>query len=362
MKKNHILIASLLTIALLCVSALLPACSCGSDSGDEDGGTNGTGDTGFKVTGSLSGAAAIVEAAAASTFTASDFYYDPPPDGLNQVPDSANGGTSANSSPEGYTVALKTLTLLGDDSTDDYEGFSAEAVEDAYIADFVNDTTFFDSETYPDPGTYEGIEMEVFYIEMEIEVYIPRLNYALEDSTYTFTSDVYTMRGYFDTVGDIEPRDVTVFWDDPDDDPDAGEQEYWIDRQMDHDTPFGLVSVDDEERPWQTFDLWADENFWGRDPVTISTSEEFRANFGTGFDFELAEGTEDFTIPEDPEGVYEVAFEFDVQETLTWWEYLEEVDGAVDTESADGLFALGFDSGYRFFFPRVMISMEEPST
>ena len=357
MAKKIPIISSILIVAAILV--WFPACDCNGSSDESNGVTSG-----FLVSASLTGTASSAEVAAASTFESSVMYADP-----SHSPDHMGGGVSATLSPEGYTVALKKLTLLGDDDsgTSDYEVFSTEDPETAYVVDFVNDSTFFDSDDYPDPGTYDGIEIELFYIEMDADVYVPRLNYTEDSGTYTFTSDVYTMRGYFHEVGNVQPRDVTVFWDDPDDDPDEGELEYWIDRQRDHAVPFGVVAVT-EQRPHQTFDLWADQNFWGtevspRDPLTISTTEEFSSTYGTDFHFELAEGTESFTIPEDAEGLYELNFEFGVQNTLTWWEYIYDEDAsALDASIADGDFAVGFDGGYRIFFADVTISIEEPSS
>ncbi|MDY6833995.1 MAG: hypothetical protein SVY53_04250 [Chloroflexota bacterium] len=355
MRKPALFLSLFVVVVIL---VWLPACDCSESSEESESTTSG-----FLVSASLTGAAQSAEVAAASTFTSSFLYVEP-----DYSPDSGGGGVSATLSPEGYTVALKKLTLLGDDDsgTSDYEVFSTEDVEEAYVVDFVNDTTFFDSDELPDPGTYDGIEIELFYIEMDADVYIPRLNYTEASGVYTFTSDVYTMRGYFHEVDNVQPRDVTVFWDDPDDDPDQGELEYWIDRQYDHDVPFGIIAVT-EERPPQTFDLWADEVFWGteaspREPLTIATTEEFSAIYGTEFHFDLAEGTTSFTIPEDSEGTYELNFEFNVQHTLTWWEYVYDEDAEViDASIADGEFAVGFDSGYRIFFPDVIISIEEPT-
>jgi hypothetical protein len=336
--------ALLLVIALLCTAALLPACG-GKSKSDED--TNGTGEKGFKVTASLKGASAA-EVRAAATFTPPadtphEFYDDRP----GSTPDNSAGGVSANLSPTAYTVALKKLTLLGDDSkgTADYAVFSTEDVGSAYMADFVNDTTFFDSDTYPPAGTYNGIEIEVFYIQMDIAIVIPRISW---------NEATYTMRGYFHTVGNIQPRDVTVLYDQ---NGDGTKEEYWINRKMDDPQPFSLVAVTSAHLS-HPFDLWADDNFWGtstspRDPLTISSTEEFSRQYGTDFRFTLAPGTESLTIPADPAGLYEISFEFNVGNKFTWWEY---------QANADHMYAVGFDGGYRILFPDVTISMTTPST
>jgi len=258
-------------------------------------------------------------------------YNDDP----SLCPDETGGGVSANITPTAYTVALKRMTLLGDTSvgTADYELFSTSSVDSAYVADFVTDTTFFASDTLPPAGTYAGVEIEVFYIEMELPMIVP----AISD-----TEAVYTTRGYFDTVGNVYPRDVTIFSD---------TTECWINRKLDDPDPYGLIPVTNSH-PDQVLDLWADENFWGRYPITISSAD---VSLGTDFTFNMASGGGTLEIPDSLSGSYVISFEFDVTDRFTFWEYLE----TLDSSYADGKFTVGYDCGYRIFFPNVEISFTE---
>jgi hypothetical protein len=249
-------------------------------------------------------------------------------------PDETGGGVSANITPSAYTVALKRMTLLGDTSlgTANYELFSTSSVDSAFIADFVTDTTFFASDTLPPAGTYTGVEIEVFYIEMELPLIVP----AISD-----TEKVYVTRGYFDTVGNIVPRDVTILLD-------SGE--FWINRKLDDPVPFGLIPVT-TSHPDQVLDLWHDDNFWGRYPITISTADTL---LGTDFTFNMIGGG-NLVIPDSLTGTYIISFEFDVTDRFTFWEYLETLNPA----DADGTFTVGYDCGYRILFPNVRISFTQ---
>ncbi|MDY7031793.1 MAG: hypothetical protein SVY10_07780 [Thermodesulfobacteriota bacterium] len=323
---------------VLLIFIFVTACSGGNS---DDTGSNGTSDTsgtsagsGIRVLGSFSGMSGASLNAVLKTIVRADFNDDP-----SLCPDETGGGVSASTTPTNYIVALKKLTLLGDTGTTDYVLFEAEDAEEAYVVDFLNDdVTFFSSDDYPDPGTYNGFEIEVFYIEMEIPMIIP----AISD-----TEENYNTRGYFDTVGNCVKRDVTVFYDS---DEDGTEEEYWIDRKNDSPTAFELISVENSH-PDQVLDLWADEDFWDRDPVTISTDD---TSYGTDFRFELADGSSGLTISESTSGLYTVTLNFDVSFTFTFWEYLETGDSA----EADGTFMVGFDCGYRIMFPNVVISVE----
>lgn len=317
---------------LVCVLTLVPVLSCGG-SGGSGGGGDGDGDlsSGIQVTGTVSGTTGTslnVPLLSALTAGRADFNADP-----DLCPDNTGGGVSENLSPSSYTVALKRLTLLGDASqgTEDHELFPADSVDDAYVVDFADDGVFFSSESYPPAGTYNGFEIEVFYIEMEVDMIIPAV---------AATEASYRTRGYFAQVGNIELRDVTVF---------SGDAEFWINRQTDTANPYELVAVS-ETHPFQVLDLWSDDEFWGRDPVTISTADDF----GTDFRFELADGTTGLTIPESTDELFEIELAFDVSDRFTFWEYLANGVAA----DADGDFTVGFDCGYRILFPNVEITVE----
>ncbi len=334
MKKRNISLFTILAILVACliVPGIIVCTSSTSPSG-EDQTTDGD-QTEIQVIGRLTGASS---AAPRRTLVKSPATPDTVPynDDPSLCPDGATGGVSANITPTSYTVALKRMTLLGDTSvgTADYELFSTSSIDSAYVADFATDTTFFASDTLPPPGTYSGVEIEVFYIEMELPMIVP----AISD-----TEAVYTTRGYFDTVGNICPRDVTIFSD---------TTECWINRKLDDPIPYGLIPVT-ESHPDQVLDLWADENFWGRYPITISSDE---VSLGTDFTFNMSSGSETLEIPDSLSGSYVIAFEFDVTDRFTFWEYLE----TLDSTDADGVFTVGYDCGYRILFPNVEISFTE---
>jgi len=335
MKKPNISLFTILTILAACLAAM-GVIVCTSSKSPSEGDQTFDGDQAeIQVIGRLTGISpvtpwgVVVESPAATLDTVS--YNDDP----SLCPDETGGGVSANITPTAYTVALKRMTLLGDTSmgTVDYELFSTGSADSAYVADFVTDTTFFASDTLPLAGTYTGVEIEVFYIEMELPLIVP----AISD-----TEAVYSTRGYFDSVGNIFPRDVTFFSD---------TTECWVNRKLDDPDPFGLISVTNSH-PDQVLDLWADENFWGRYPITISSAD---TSLGTDFTFNMAGGGGTLVIPDSLSGSYIISFEFDVTDRFTFWEYLE----TLDLTDADGIFTVGYDCGYRILFPNVEISFTE---
>lgn len=332
----------LYSLLLICVFAFsaLQGCSSSSTGDDDDDDNDVT--SGITIVGAVTGTAdaGLVKSVKFSTKFA-DFNDNA--DLCPATEDDPENATSAVNTPSSYTIALKKFTLVGDA---EYEVFSADSVDNAYISDFEADTTFFSSETYPTAGTYTGIEIELFYIEMEVPMIIP----ALGDTEAT----IYTTRGYFDDVGNVQPRDVTIF---------SEGTEYWINRQTDSDDPYGLVAVT-EDHPFQVLDLWSDENFWGteddpREPLTICT-EDVDTDTCTGSELgtELTFNMEDeagLTIPDTASGLYTITMTFDVANRFTFWEYLENGLAA----DADGIYTVGYDCGYRIFFPDVTITMEE---
>ena len=308
----------------------------------------------FRISGTLSGATeAAGTVTSASTFTppADHLYYDIT---SGRAPQTGAGAVSATIPPEYYTVALKKLTLLGDSSagTADYEVLSESILQTAEAVDFMNATTFFESDTFPTAGTYSGIQMEVFYIEMQVPVVIPMISY---------NEATYTMRGYFTEVDNIQPRDITVFHDD---NQDGISEEFWISEDLDANEPYGLVAVTGN-RPLEVFDLWENQVFWAQDPVIISTAANLQ---GTDFTFSFEEGTTTFVTPENPIDDYEITLNFNVTNRFNWWEYLYDEadeltsDPTVDASHADGMSVIGFDAGYSILFPNVQLSVDEGSS
>lgn len=306
---------------LLVLFATLFAISCGSSTAtnDEDDDDNPTTDTGIKVVGSLSGTAPSISSSikSISAFKGGEDGGCP------------NGNVNAISvafSPSAYTVALKRFVLLGDTGTDDFEVFATDDPEEAYIADFANDTEFFsDTETYPPAGTYNGIEIELFYADATFPLVIPAIDADEAD---------YNTRNFFYDIGDALVRDVAI---------EHADEWNWISREDWSVAPFS------GDRPVNVLDLWSSEAFWERDPITIST--ENSSEFGLNFNFD----GDPLVIPENPDGLYQIEMAFNVANTFTYWEYLEHDS----LDDADNKFTVGEDCGYRIMFPPVTITMTE---
>lgn len=338
MKKIHFL--SLITALALCLTTACGGEEANTADENNDEADDGAGTTGLQISSSFDGLGQQgLMAALTSPPKAASFNDD-----ANLCPDETGGGVSANITPSEYIVALKRFTLLGDSDsgTEDYDVFSADSVAEAYLANSDETEAFFSSESLPPAGSYSGIEIEVFYIEMYLPMIIPALS-EMEAN--------YRTRGYFTAVGSIEPRDVTFYDDNETDDDESDDTESWINRQTDTDNPYELVSVTDEH-PFQVLDLWSDDDFWGRDPVTISTEDEL----GTDFSFTMSDDSLGLMIPDAAEGIYEITMGFDVTDRFTFWEYLEN-GGAAD---ADGSFTVGYDCGYRILFPNVLFEIDAP--
>ncbi len=335
MKKHNVSLFTAVALLAACLTATVVIVCSSSESPSGGDQTSDSYQTEIQVIGRLTGISQLTPWGAVVRSPAAASGIIPYNDDPSLCPDETGGGVSANITPSAYTVALKRMTLLGDTlmGTADYELFSTGSVDSAYVADFVTDTTFFASDTLPPAGTYTGVEIEVFYIEMELPMIVP----AIID-----TELVYSTRGYFDSVGNIFPRDVTIFSD---------TTENWVNRKLDDPNPFGLVPVTNSH-PDQVLDLWADENFWGRYPITISSAD---TSLGTNFTFNMAGGEGILVIPDSLSGSYIVSFEFDITDRFTFWEYLETLDSA----DADGKFTVGYDCGYRILFPNVEISFTE---
>ncbi|MFH1017945.1 MAG: hypothetical protein V1798_07170 [Pseudomonadota bacterium] len=315
--KTALRMAKCTVVSCLLLFLVFPFTGCGS--GDESATSP------FQVVGELSQALDRLQLPSSIGMRAAASYGDP-----SLCPDQTGGGVSANLSPTAYTVALKKMTLLGAEGTADFELFSASSLDQAYTADFVADPVFFASDTFPDPGTYTGIRIEVYYVEMSIPMILPAV---FEDEAS------YRTRGYFAAVGNIVKRDVTVF---------VNDAESWIDRKTDSVTAFEPVAVT-SEHPDQVLDLWADDAFWLRDPVTISTAD---TEFGNDFTFRMADGSGNFVIPENPPASFTITLSFDVANKFTFWEFLP----TLSNSEADGKFKVGYDCGYRIMFPNVLVS------
>ena len=339
-------------VAVVAMVAFLAACG-GS------GSTPAPTDSGIKVVGSVEGLAASVAAPpvmASKSVAKASFDADP-----------SCETESFNITPTAYRVRFKRVTLLGSSSTGtaDFDLINVASVDDATEVDFVTNSTFTESTSYPPAGTYDGIQVEVFYIGEAVQMAVPAVNEAT--GAETFAVDSYLLRGYFADVGNVQPRDVTLFAD-----PGTGtEAEYWIDRDTFGSDPYGLVSVA-SSHPNAVLDLWHDPNFWcengtwtpagctegWRTPMSIctrTTAECDSSLFGTDFTFAMADGTGELVIPADATGLYTITFAFDVADKFNFWGDTNYPNAA----DAYGTFRVGYDCGIRIFFPDVTISFSK---
>ena len=324
------------------------------------GGSSNDSASSITVKGTVSGISASIahaETAKSSILSLEKATYDSTPN--CPTTDQSNSMTAT---PSAYNVAFKRVTLLGSSTTgtSDFDLINVDTIEEATEVDFVTNSTFSTSSTIPPAGTYDGIEIEVYYIGETIPMVVPYKN-AL-DGTSNFTVANYNTRGYFSTVESIQPRDVSIFWDDAS----GVEGEYWINRDN-----YDAVAVTGTH-PDRVLDLWSDPNFWCEDglqvdgqpctlgwrtPMTIctrSTSTCDATLFGTDFTFAMTDGSSSLAIPASGTGTYEITFAFDVDNKFTFW---GDTNNPSPTTEAFGTFRVGYDCGYRIMFPNVTISM-----
>lgn len=74
--------------------------------------------------------------------------------------------------PDDYYVALKRVTLLGDEETADFEIFNEDNLSSSFVFDF-NDTetthSLMQGTTVPD-GDYSSVEIEIYYLQMNLNI------------------------------------------------------------------------------------------------------------------------------------------------------------------------------------------------
>lgn len=337
---------SLFVAILLAGIALLPAC----------GGSSSPGTSGTIVIGTVTGTQPSISLPARTSLFPKAIDFDNVPN----CPDREHGGTASNTTPSFYAVKLKRITLLGSTAagTADFDLLNAATIAVAPEVDSATSTTIASSSSYPPTGTYDGIEIEVYYIAMTGTLVVPAIN--AREGQGTFFSTSRTIRGYFQTVGNILPRDVTFFDEDLVDPTILNE--YWINRKVDDPDLYNVVAVTGTH-PDQIVDLWADDNFWledpadpskgWRDPMTICTRATATCDptlVGTDFTFAMTGSSTELVVPSSPSGLYTITFAFDVTDKFTFYEDL-------NVYPEQGTFRVGYDCGLRFLFPNVTISI-----
>jgi len=73
--------------------------------------------------------------------------------------------------PMDYYIALKSVTLIGADETNDYEVFNNSSLANSEIYEFTDNTplSVLQGEDIPE-GTFSSIELEVYYLQMNIKI------------------------------------------------------------------------------------------------------------------------------------------------------------------------------------------------
>ncbi len=74
--------------------------------------------------------------------------------------------------PQNYYVALKSVVLVGDDGTDDFEIFNEDNLASSLVFDFTDTETIhslMQGATVPD-GNYSSVQIEIYYLQMKINI------------------------------------------------------------------------------------------------------------------------------------------------------------------------------------------------
>jgi hypothetical protein len=74
--------------------------------------------------------------------------------------------------PDNYLVALKSVTIVGDNGTPDFEIFSKENLASSLVFDYTDTETvhsLMQGTTVPD-GTYSSVRIEIFYLQMKLNI------------------------------------------------------------------------------------------------------------------------------------------------------------------------------------------------
>jgi hypothetical protein len=232
-----------------------------------------------------------------------------------------------NLTPIAYTIAFKRLVLkqvdeAGETVLSETELFSAETVADALTVDLLNAaaTDLLNVESLP-AGTYNQVDIEVFYLDMTIPTIYP-----------ASTSYDIPYRMVFEQMDLLAPRDFLLYlqpeWMAAGSDLASQVTEagwYWMERgNPDHVVP---VAGATEHPTFPVLDLFANDEFW---------SQEHKV---------LKGGRISPPLQYDPEKGGVVTINFDVARTFDFKDYHDE------TTPADGLWEIRRDAGIHPFPP-----------
>ena len=74
--------------------------------------------------------------------------------------------------PDNYIVALKSVTLVGDEGTSDIEVFNQSDLSSSFVFDFTDTETvhsLLQGATVPD-GNYSSVKVEIYYLQMKLDI------------------------------------------------------------------------------------------------------------------------------------------------------------------------------------------------
>lgn len=324
------------------------ACLSTSSSSDSDGTTTST-DSGGTTTGTTISINGAVNATRSNLSVRRLIQKSV---SVDACPTEEADGTPINSptlTPSTYEISIERLSLLKSDGTAVDVIYSSDDPT-LYVSDLSDDLVFADATEFSETGTYSGIEIVLFYLDQGLSMVI-----SSESETESVRNTRMIFHDYLDADGDAildedgtaypyERRDFLVAMD-------VDGEDVWHWANPDADTFYPIT----ETRPDMNFlDLFADEAFWDRDDVTISSTDTTHTHtMGFSFDIDAdgdgsADASPTFTIEEG--SAYTVTLTFTFNNKFTYW---ENVDGT------DGVFELGLDCGLHPFLPNIMMTIEE---
>lgn len=253
----------------------------------------------------------------------------PAGDALPSNNESGPDDVDVNLTPIAYSVAFKRIVLkevdpVSNETTNEFEVFSADNPDDALVVDLINNdaSALLNASTLPS-GTYNKADIEVFYLDMTVPTIYP-----------ASTSHDINYRMIFEDDGVLRARDFLLYLE-PDwfDDStqlgmtvtDAGW--YWMERE----NPDHVVAVDGatSHPTFNVLDLFANDEFW---------SAEHKVLEGGVISPELVYDSETGGV---------LTMQFDVTGKFNFKDYHD------DTTPADGLWEIRKDGGIHPFPPDI---------
>ncbi len=88
------------------------------------------------------------------------------------TPTNASKIDMTKQTPDNYIVALKSVTLIGDEGTSDFEIFNESDLSSSFVFDFSDAETthsLMQGTTVPD-GNYSSVKVEIYYLQMKLNI------------------------------------------------------------------------------------------------------------------------------------------------------------------------------------------------